>query len=312
MANSYKKQVREPPSVPFLWEERPGIAKKDWKPEFSSSCSFPPPPVKFIASVPFEWEEKPGTPLPSFSEPTMESVPPLQPLMLLTYPSPPTSSASHQHDHDGEHEDCNGGGEESMLQLEFEAFDFETDDSFRSAPSLLANCLVPCVALSTAIPAHETRVTTLTEEKSDWPEMPSSPASDSGSSTSSNATGASSLVGASFLECLFPLIPANAGFLEITGQSDKTALAPTEAKGTYFDRESNGSAIFRRPRTLGELIMMSRRSSCRRKAVQMRKHNLSMELMKNKGFGCGIFGTGIKVIEGLYSKRKNLPTLKLM
>lgn len=34
--------------------------------------------------------------------------------------------------------------------------------------------------------------------------------------------------------------------------------------------------------------------------------------MKNKGFGCGIFGTGIKVIEGLYSKRKNLPTLKLM
>lgn len=163
-----------------------------------------------------------------------------------------------------------------MLQLEFEALDFETDDSFRSAPSLLANCLVPSVALSTAIPAHETRVTTPTDDKRDWPKTPSSPASDSGSSTSSYATGASSLVGASFLECLFPLIPANAGFLEKTGQSDKTSLAPTEAKSTYFDRESNGSAIFRRPRTLGELIMMSRRSSCRRKAVQMRKHNFSM------------------------------------
>ncbi|CAB4271308.1 unnamed protein product [Prunus armeniaca] len=318
-ANSNKKHPREPPAVPFLWEERPGIPKKDWKPPVvSSNSSFPATPiVKLVASVPFKWEEKPGTPLPSFSEPTLGSACPSSlPLQLITFPSPPISS--HQYDYDGENEDYgddisgNGDGEDgapSTFNLELEAFDFETDDSFISAPALLANCLVPSMAISTAVPADKS---TPTEDKSAWPETPSSPASEAGSSTSSNATGVSSLVGASFLECLFPLIPANSGFLEKIGQSGNSSLTPPEPKSAHFDRESNGSAIVWRPKTLGELIMMSRKGSYRWKAVQMRKHNLSKELVENRAFGCCIFGTGIKMIEGLYSKRKNLPTLKLV
>ncbi|KAL1290554.1 hypothetical protein AAHE18_20G138500 [Arachis hypogaea] len=65
-----KRHIREPPCVPFLWEVRSGIAKKNWKPELCSCSSqfpCPKPPLKLIASVPFLWEEKSGTPLPNFS-----------------------------------------------------------------------------------------------------------------------------------------------------------------------------------------------------------------------------------------------------
>ncbi|KAJ6294543.1 hypothetical protein OIU76_022594 [Salix suchowensis] len=66
--SSRKKHVRQPPSVPFLWEVRPGVAKKDWKPEVSAVTPVQLPPVKLIASVPFNWEEKPGKPLSCFSQ----------------------------------------------------------------------------------------------------------------------------------------------------------------------------------------------------------------------------------------------------
>lgn len=273
MATSNKKQVREPPTVPFLWEEKPGIPKKDWKPTVSSNSAAPNSPVKLIASVPFIWEEKPGTPLPYFSEASSESATP-PPMKLITFPSPPI--CSHHKDHDGEdysyESDGNGDGEDEMqsvFKLDLEAFDFETDDLFSSAPSLLANCLVSSLANSTAVPAP-------TEDKSDRTETDthSSPLSETGSSTSSYATGASSLVGGAFLECLFPLLPAKAGFLEKVSQSDNRTLTPQESNTKYFDRESSSSIILR-PRTLGELILMSRKSSYRRKAVQMRKQNLS-------------------------------------
>ncbi|CAH9090816.1 unnamed protein product [Cuscuta epithymum] len=54
-------------SVPFVWEERPGIPNKDWKPakcKPSNTSKFVPP-EKLIPSVPFQWEDKPGTPLSS-------------------------------------------------------------------------------------------------------------------------------------------------------------------------------------------------------------------------------------------------------
>ncbi|XP_061998763.1 uncharacterized protein LOC133716043 [Rosa rugosa] len=303
MATFNKKQVRVPPSVPFLWEERPGIPKKDWKPTVSSNSAAPTPPVKLIASVPFIWEEKPGTPLPYFAESSSESAMP-KPMMLITYPSPPICSQHNDHGAEDYSDGSNGNDDgeddiQSVFKLDMEAFDFETDDSFSSAPSLLANCLVSSLAISTAVPAPE--------DKSDQTETdtPSSPLSEAGSSTSSYATGASSLVGGAFLECLFPLLPAKAGFLEKVGQSDNHTLTPQGSKTKYFDREFNGSVILR-PRTLGELMLMSRKSSYRRKAVQMRKQNLSKELMMKNAYGCCIFGTGSRMIEGLHSKRKNL------
>ncbi|KAF5480300.1 hypothetical protein F2P56_001061 [Juglans regia] len=308
--NSNRKQARQPPSVPFLWEERPGIPKKDWKPGTSLVIRpAPNPPVKLVVSVPFLWEEKPGTPLPSFSQsPPQESVPPARlssPPLLLAY-------ACHYNDNDSNYYNKSGnyggkGDEEGFFESDIETFSFETEGSCSSAPSLLANCLVPLTAISTAIPVEKISAE---EDKSDQLETPSSPASETDSSTSSYVIGTSSLVGASFLEHLFPLFPPSSGFLEKVGVKDcKTSMEP---KSKHCDLEGNSSVVVRSTPTLGELIMMSQRRSYQRKAIQMRKQNLSKELTKKGAFGCFIFKSGSKMIEALYRKRKRLPILKLI
>ncbi|KAF3433100.1 hypothetical protein FNV43_RR24202 [Rhamnella rubrinervis] len=302
--NSNKKHVRQPPSVPFLWEIKPGTPKKDWKPEVSTVVSsVPTPPAKLIASVPFKWEEKPGTPLPNFSHrPFDQSVLPTPPSKEpIPLPAPPMYSHSTYKDENTMTDDATYNDDNSIND------GAKTDDSFSSAPSLLANCLISSVIISTAVPAQEVSAI---EDYGGLLETPSSPASETGSSTSSYAAGVSSLVGSSFLEWLFPLFPPHSGFLRKVEHSEHS-LAPPDLKSKHFDHEDNGSVVAR-PTTLGELIMMSRRRSYRRKTFQMRKQNLSAELMKNSAFGCCFFGTGSKMIEGLHSKRKQLPRLKLL
>ncbi|XVF50711.1 hypothetical protein PTKIN_Ptkin04bG0124300 [Pterospermum kingtungense] len=261
--HSNKRKIRQPPSVPFLWEVRPGIAKKDWKPAASSvTTTLPSPtPIKLIASVPFNWEEKPGTPLPSFSQPPVEpaAVPPSS-AMLMNLPPPPAYSPGSNHRDEQQVE----------LEMDLESLGFETDDSFSSAPSLLANCLAASAAVSNAVPVHRIYQT---DNSSDHLETPSSPASESESSTSSHATGTSSLVGASFLECLFPLLPPNSGFLEKVSYPHQESQVQSN-----FDRQSNNTVVIRRPPTLSELIMTSRRSY-QRKAVQIREKHLTMVIL---------------------------------
>ncbi|KAF4403357.1 hypothetical protein G4B88_008003 [Cannabis sativa] len=301
------KKVWQPPSVPFLWEVRPGMPKKDWKPEVTSPTPVSTPPLKLIASVPFQWEEKPGTPLPSFSQPPKES-------LTALFPFPPTYGYSSkdyevdENDKDYSSSDNNDGeyDNRSLFKMDLETFGSETDESYHS-PSVLANCLVSA-ATSAAGPARNTYLTE--DNNSDMLDSPSSLASETDSSTGSYATGHSSLVGASFLECLFPLIPPNSGFLGKVGQPEEFE-APQEVWNQKFDHQNNDSQMIRRPQTLGELIMMSRRRSYRRKAVQMRKQNLSMEFTKGGAFGCCIFGYGNKMIEEMGIKRKQLPRLKL-
>lgn len=269
IGNSSKKHVRQPPSVPFLWEVKPGTPKKDWKPEVSSVVSLvPTPPVKLIASVPFKWEEKPGTPLPNFSQrPFDQSIQPPPPSKdPIPLPAPPIYSHNTYKDENTVNDDATYNDDKSIND------GTETDDSFSSAPSLLANCLISSMAISTAVPAQKVSAN---EDHGSLRETPSLPASETGSSTSSYATGASSLVGLSFLEWLFPLFPPHSGFLQKVEHS-KDSLSPPDLKSKHFDHEDNGSVVVRRPTTLGELIMMSRRRSYRRKAVQMRKQNLSM------------------------------------
>ncbi|XVE58672.1 hypothetical protein DITRI_Ditri04bG0187400 [Diplodiscus trichospermus] len=308
--HSNKRKIRQPPSVPFLWEERPGIAKKDWKPAASSvATALPPPtPTKLIASVPFNWEEKPGTPLPSFSpQPPVEPavVPSSAMLMTLPPPPPPVYSPAYFKGCNSDEDEGDGSDEQQMVfEMDLEAFGFETDDSFSPAPSLLANCLVASSAISAAVPVQKTYQTD--NDISDHPETPSSPALETETSTSSYATGISSLVGASFLECLFPLLPPNSGLLEKVRNPYKESQAQTD-----FDRQSNNTVVIRRPPTLGELIMMSRRMSYQRKAVQIREKHLSMEFLRERAPGCCIFGTSIKLIEGLQLK-KFQPRLKFL
>ena len=157
-----------------------------------------------------------------------------------------------------------------VFEMDLEAFGFETDDSFSSAPSLLADCLVASTAISTAVPVQKIYQT---DNSSDHLETPS-PASETESSTSSYATGTSSLVGASFLECLCPLLPPNSSFLEKVRYPDQESQAQSD-----FVPESNNTVVIRRPPTLGELIMMSRRKSYQSKTVQIREQHLSMVIL---------------------------------
>ncbi|KAF5959900.1 hypothetical protein HYC85_001109 [Camellia sinensis] len=234
------KKIRQAISVPFLWEEKPGTPKKDWKPPIAQTVNPPvaPPPVKLVASVPFKWEEKPGKPLPCFFRQPSDSEVEIQlsPENLIALALPPPATAT-----------------------DIEAWGFETDESFGSAPTLT-------LAVSNVIPMLQT---------------PSSPASetDSSSSTSSYATGTTSVVGAAFLECMFPLLSPDSSFLGKLGCSEKFnsyVTTPVKVQSKDLEWESSCSVAIRRPATLGELIMMSRRRSYRRKAVQMRRHNLSM------------------------------------
>lgn len=77
-----------------------------------------------------------------------------------------------------------------------------------------------------------------------------------------------------FLECFFPLYTPKSGFLGKTSHHRKESFSP-ELNSRYLDYERNGSAVVRRPLTLGELTLMSWRS-CQRIAVQLRKQNPSM------------------------------------
>ncbi|CAK9161039.1 unnamed protein product [Ilex paraguariensis] len=275
--NCNRKQVKQLISVPFLWEEKPGTPKKDWRPGALSINPVAPPPLKLIASVPFDWEEKPGKPLPCFSQPPPESaiVLPLAKISNCT----PTKGSEHSsaYSHNDEDDNDDDGQDGSIFELELEARGFETDESFSSAPSLLANRLVSTVAISSAVPDPVQQTFPL-ESNSGQLQTPPSPASETDSSTRSYATGTTSLVGTSFLECLFPLLSPHSSFLDKVGCPAMDLFhVPQKVLSKNIDRENDCSAVIRRPPTLGELIMMSRRRSYIRKAVQMRRKSPSMQ-----------------------------------
>ncbi|KAK7391091.1 hypothetical protein VNO78_19445 [Psophocarpus tetragonolobus] len=281
------KHVREPPSVPFIWELKPGIPKQDWKPEseVSSVDHFPKTPLKLIASIPFVWEEKPGKPLPNFSHISVDPMPPKPEKILIHVASSSKFSVACNFGHDDN---------ESITSLDLEAFSF---DACNQVSSLFANSLVPSATVSTATPLTET---------------PSSPtSSEEDSSTSSYATGRSSPIGVTFLETLFPLYAPKSGFLERDENLEKVTSGPQEIREKESDHEDCASDLLRRPPTLGELIMMSRRRSCRRKAVQMKKWDPPKKTTRKPAFGCFSIVTNSNVIEGLV-KKKYFPTLKLV
>ncbi|KAK4800222.1 hypothetical protein SAY86_025587 [Trapa natans] len=274
-------------------------------------------PVKLVASVPFVWEERPGKPLSSF--PQVPVHPNFDLCDDLKGPGPAPAADKRHH-------------QEGMFEWEIESFRFETDDDDRSSSSTThslpllpaANCFMPS-AISTALPLggppHSTNDNCLKKlEPSSSCSSSSTSTSDlekeSDASSSYYGTEASGPVGSAFLEWLFPLFPPRSGILDRSGSRQRHTLAAAAAssiavpEGGCLGIEASGSLIMTGPvTTLGELIMMSRRS-CRRKAaaVHMRKHNSSIrEFTKRTGFGCGVLGH--KIIQGLNLKRQ--PRLKL-
>uniref|UniRef100_A0A1J3F824 Hydroxyproline-rich glycoprotein family protein n=1 Tax=Noccaea caerulescens TaxID=107243 RepID=A0A1J3F824_NOCCA len=330
-----RKQLRQPPSVPFVWEERPGFPKKNWQPSLATFVPSPPPlpppipvPVKLVTSVPFRWEETPGKPLPSSSnDPPKLPHPPLETTTPPPLPPPVpvpvkqvTSVPFDWEETPGQPYPCFIDDTNPFYQplppppmygdveTSSDTFDDASSDSFSSVPSLLtAN---RSVSIQGALVPDEfdenlNRETSL---------IPTSPAYESDDSTSSYMTGASSLVGASFLEKLFPrLLPQE----KVETADSKDVQVPSthpfneELKLTTDSDNMNISFPVRAPQTLGELIMMSRRRSYMRRAVEMRKQNPPMEHTKYGAESCCLFVPGIKIIEGL-EWRKYQPRLKLI
>ncbi|KAL0317695.1 UNVERIFIED_CONTAM: hypothetical protein Sangu_2183800 [Sesamum angustifolium] len=262
-----RKRERQPISVPFIWEEKPGMPKKDWKPT-ARPVKPAAPPVKFIVSVPFGWEEKPGTPLPSLlqtpPEPTF-APPPKQSIIV----PPPATYSDHDYGNWSVFDGQGDNEEDGSSDSELDTHSFETD-SFSSAKSLLANGLVSTTELLEAAPVQQT-YDALKSTNSGELQSPGSPASEAESTASSYATGTTSLVGASFLEWLFPLLVPSSSLPDKVGHMEKDPSHQAYVQGKEVLRESNCSQVRRPLLTLEELIVMSRRRSCQRKIAKIHK-----------------------------------------
>lgn len=179
------KRARQPPSIPFLWEERPGTPKKDWRPGNSLLRTPAMLPAKLIASVPFLWEEEPGKPRNSFSPSTL----------LPTSPSPNHGKSVAQ--------------PEEAYKSHEDFIYFESDESFSSPPYLIEFSA-----------ASETTSSSVTPIKLNSPYDHFGPRFGFPSSSSDGVTSKTSLAGPSFLEYLFPLHAPDSGFLGEVKPSD--------------------------------------------------------------------------------------------
>ncbi|KAK4431590.1 hypothetical protein Salat_0921100 [Sesamum alatum] len=262
---SERKRERQPISVPFIWEEKPGMPKKDWKPPTIRPIKPAAPPVKLVVSVPFGWEEKPGTPLPSLVQPPPEPIFAPSPKQSIIVP-PPATYSDHDYGNWSIIDDQDDNEEDGSSDSELDIHSFETD-SFSSAKSLLANGLVLTTELSRAAPVQLTYHAHSGELQS-----PGSPTSEAESTASSYATGTTSLVGDSFLEWLFPLLVPSSSLPNKVGHMEKDPSHRADVQGKEVLRESNCSQVRRPLLTLEELIVMSRRRSCQRKIAKMDKH----------------------------------------
>lgn len=248
-----RRQIKQQITIPFIWEERPGAPKKDWKP-MRKPLSPAPRPVKYVASVPFKWEEKPGTPLRCFASESKEPQIPETVPENKSLPPPPAFFAKIEYDDSDDDSSYADDYEEPDWISEWgsEALSIQTEESF-----------------STAVPLQNPFVNSLKE-------TPGSP--ESSSSPSKYAAGsAASLRGATFLEYLFPLFPPKSGFLDKPDNSEEKAQVPEREPPISAEHKKLGgdcrrSGAIRRPLTLQELIMLSQRR-CRRKAVHIKKQN---------------------------------------
>ncbi|KAF9671929.1 hypothetical protein SADUNF_Sadunf12G0101500 [Salix dunnii] len=94
----------------------------------------------------------------------------------------PLRDDNHKHQKDDSAVENFGEIEQGMFSSDLESFSFKTDNSFCSAPSILANCLASSVAIFTAVPVQETSPT---DDINSQLETPSSITSETDSNTSS-------------------------------------------------------------------------------------------------------------------------------
>ncbi|KAK1361025.1 hypothetical protein POM88_045499 [Heracleum sosnowskyi] len=312
--SSNRQRIKQPASVPFIWEVRPGFPKKDWKhiPSITPVNPISLPPVKLISSNPFHWEEMPGKPLHCFPH----EMPEASPLLLLP-PAPnlvesesPTPTVYSQYIWDNADDDgCDGDDEkDEMINSYLDAWGFEKDaESISSAPSLLANRLIPSSVISNAVPVEENGL--MGRNNLQIQQATCSPIYESDSSTSSYATGNTSLGDAPILERLFPLLLRKSSFLEELGcENGSTSPQTPTVPGLDPQLVSDNNLVVKRPLTLGEQILISRRRSYHRKAILMRDQNHSLEFMKQSVLGCCMVGSvnKMKRLQGKWKKHLQL------
>ncbi|XP_076944785.1 uncharacterized protein LOC143615565 [Bidens hawaiensis] len=266
------KRIKQTISVPFLWEEKPGTPKNDWK----RANHVMQLPVKLIASVPFMWEEKPGTPLPGpFTHqspgPTIPTSPEWQIQNLSSVETNNIPVKTGQMCQNWTSNESAPTSPPHLQQHSNNPFCDSVSDSY---------CDLDQEHQASNHPTHG-KYNPFCDSSDDELQAPSSPAWETESFASSYATGTTSLAGSSFLECMFPLMAPKTSFLETVGCS-RTRTPPTNS---CTEIVSYGGE--RKPLTLGELIMMSRRRSYLKKAIESQdQYYHSMELMARNGFGC--------------------------
>ncbi|KAL9265878.1 hypothetical protein AKJ16_DCAP22214 [Drosera capensis] len=306
------KRAKQQIMVPFLWEEKPGAPKKDWKPETTPMSLVPYVPAKFVVSVPFVWEEKPGTPLQCVQKEALDVKCNTKVTQNKPLPLPPAYYCDEESHEDLTFEDpCSrdeADDKDWLWDLDMDVLSMQTSESYASAPSLLANGILPTAAISSAVPVENVDQM---KHVGGWTDTHSSP--EITESLSSYATGNMSLVSAPFLEQLFPLYSPKSSFLQqpkeqVTYPGNQVPT-PEQHQIQHFGVVGKQGVVIRRPVTLGELILQSRQRSYRRKAIQMRKHRPSMDVAEKKPLGCCMFGPGnsmLAALEKLIDKKQLL------
>ncbi|WOK99018.1 hypothetical protein Cni_G07730 [Canna indica] len=247
-------------SVPYHWEEKPGIRKQGW------SCpAIPvnplPSPVRQIVSVPFEWEEKPGKPIQ-----LTERVPDL--LTPSSFPWVDALDASSFY--------LNPFVDEEVHHLN----SFKTND----------NIFLPTTDQSFTVSAAQE---SFTEDGSYWNENWHS-ASETQSHRSSSSSGEEN-VGAdtAVVRFLFPVSPSDT---RTTNNNRETNKEPhgKEACADLLLTDNNirkHTPLAKRTLTLGELILLSRQLSCRTKRVDINRRNNPKESLTEGLLTCFPFIT---------------------
>ncbi|KAM0950256.1 hypothetical protein DsansV1_C04g0039501 [Dioscorea sansibarensis] len=194
-------------------------------------------------SVPFLWEERPGNPKKEWAS--------KGPAPFYTVPSQPKLVVSIPFQWEQE-------PGKPLLHLPLSSHEISSITA-----SLSYNPII-----EENIYSEEEKLSSQTENRYSVSETDTDSSSYSSSVMNNNNNNNNMSLNSSELELLFPLSSPNAGFL------DKVALPVESSMGVHSWKEENSGnlrLVVKRNFTLGELIMLSRKLSCRMKPTNVKK-----------------------------------------